>query len=274
MVHPIERLRYVARADGAGITRLVEAAAHALAAMGDADAGLVTGCRQMVDRHPAIGPMWWLTSRMLCAADPSREAWRAIEDLESDETSRVLAAALPEEAVVVVLGWPEITSDALHRRGDLRVRIVDALGEGGQLALSLEAAGLVAADIPESGVGAAAADADVVLLEALAVGPTGLVAVAGSRAAAAVARHAGVRVWAVVGEGRMLPGRMWDALLGRLDASGEPWEAEDEVLPLDLIDTVVGPWGTAAPRDALKHTDCPVAAELFKGVYAPGTFRR
>jgi hypothetical protein len=131
-----------------------------------------------------------------------------------------------------------------------------------------------AVDVPEPGVGAAAADADLVVLEALAVGPTGVVAVAGSRAAAAVARHAGTPVWAVAGVGRMLPSRMWDALLGRLDARGDPWDVEDEVIPLDLVDLVVGPWGTGTPDEALTHTDCPVAAELFKGVYAPGTYRR
>ena len=274
MVHPIERLRYVARADGAGVTRLVEAAAHALAAMGDTDAGLVTGCRQMVDRHPAIGPLWWLTSRMLCAADPSREAWASVEVLENDPTPRVLASALPEDAMTLILGWPEIASDALHRRGDLRVLVVDALGEGAHLAHSLEGVGVLAVDVPEPGVGAAAADADLILLEALAVGPTGLVAVAGSRAAAAVARHAETPVWAVAGEGRLLPARMWEALLGRLDARGDPWDADDEVVPLDLVDVVVGPWGSGTPAEALTHIDCPVAAELFKGVYAPGTYRR
>jgi hypothetical protein len=273
-VHPIERLRYVARADGAGVSRLVEAAAHALAAMAPEEAALVTGCRQMVDRHPAIGPLWWLASRMLCSDDPGKEAWAAVEVLDADRTSKVLADELPEEAVAVVLGWPEIASDALHRRGDLRVRVVDALGEGSHLAASLEAAGLDAVDGPEPGVAAAAADADLILLEALAAGPTGLVAVVGSVAAAAVARHAGVPVWAVVGEGRLLPARVWEALLGRLDARGEPWDVEDEVVPLDLVDLIVGPWGAAAPGDALSHTDCPVAAELFKGVYAPGTFRR
>ena len=278
MVHPIERLRYVARADGAGVSRLVEAAAHALAAMGASaagdDAALVTGCRQMVDRHPEIGPMWWLASRMLCADDSSREAWATVEALDADETNRVLAGVLPEDAVTVVLGWPELASDALHRRGDLRVRVIDVLGEGSHLVRSLVAAGVDAVDVPDTGLGAAAADADLILLEALAFGPTGLVAVSGSRAAAAVARHAGAPVWAVVGEGRLLPGRMWDALLGRLDSHGEPWEEEYEVLPLDLVDVAVGPWGTGTPADALTHTDCPVAAELFKGVYAPGTFRR
>ena len=272
-MHPIERLRYVARADGAGVSNLVEAAARALAGLDDDHAALVTGCRQMVDRHPTVGPMWWLTSRMLCGDDPRHEAWEVVESLDADPTPRELAAALPEEAVVVVLGWPELTAQALHRRGDLRVRAVDALGEGAPLADTLAEAGLDAVDVPEPGVGAAAADADLVLIEALAVGPDGLVAVAGSRAAAAVARHSGRQVWVVAGAGRMLPGRLWEALLGRLDLGGEPWDAAEEVIPLDLVDRVVGPWGASATAEALTHVDCPVAPELSKGVYAPGTYR-
>jgi hypothetical protein len=273
LVHPIERLRYVARADGAGVGDLVEAAARALAGLEEDQPGLVTGCRQMVDRHPTIGPMWWLTSRMLCAGDPRKEAWEVVEALDADRTPRQLADALPDEAAVLALGWPELTARALHQRGDLRPRVVDALGEGGALAGALGDAGMAAVEVPETGIGAAAGDVDVVLLEALAVGPTGAVAVAGSRAAAAVAHHAGRQVWVVAGEGRLLPGRLWEALLSRLDAQGEPWDAAEEVVPLDLVDAVVGPYGRVPAADALQRTDCPIAPELFKGVYAPGTYR-
>ena len=272
-VHPMERLRYVARADGAGVASLVEAAARALAGLGDDYAGLVTGCRQMVDRHPSVGPMWWLTSRMLCGDRPRDEAWAVVEALEADPTSRELASALPQDALAVVLGWPELTADALHRRGDLRVRAVDALGEGAALAGVLAEAGLDAVEVPEAGVGAAVADADMVVIEALALGPDGLVAVAGSRAAAAVARHAGLPVWAVAGAGRILPGRLWQALLVRLDARGEPWDEDEEFVPLGLVDVVAGPWGALSPAEALARTDCPIAAELSKGVFAPGTYR-
>jgi len=269
----MERLRYVARAGGAGVSGLVEAAARALAGLGDDHAGLVTGCRQMVDRHPTVGPMWWLTSRMLCADRPRDEAWAVVEALEADPTARELAAALPADAVTVVLGWPEVTAVALHRRGDLRVRAVDSQGEGGALAAALDAVGLDAVEVAESGTGAAVADADMVVIEALAIGPGALVAAAGSRAAAAVARHSGLPVWAVAGTGRLLPGRLWQALEARLDSRGDPWDADEEVVPLSLVDVVAGPWGVVAPDEVGVHTDCPVAPELSKGVFAPGTYR-
>jgi len=273
-MHPIERLRYVARAEGAGVSALVEAAARALVGLDDDHAALVTGCRQLVDRHPEVGPMWWLTSRVLCADDPAREAWEVTQALEADPTSEVLSRELPEEAVTVVLGWPEVAAGALHRRGDLRVRVIDALGEASQLVDSLARVGVDAVEVPESGVGAAVADTDLVLLDALAVGPGGALVPAGGRAAAAVARHAGRAVWLTAGQGRVLPGRLWDALVGRIEVRGEGWDADEEIVPLDLVDVVVGPWGRGAPAELMAHTDCPIAAELFKGVFAPGTHRR
>jgi hypothetical protein len=272
-VHPFERLRYVARADGGGPTRLTMAAARALAGLGHDHAGLVTGCRQMVDRHPGVGTLWWMSARLLTAEDPDREAWALSSALENDATPAILAAELPSDAVVVVLGWPELIAPALHRRADLEVLAVDALGEADALVSVLNSADVEAVVVPESGVGAAVTECGLVLLEALALGPDAMVAVAGSRAAAAVAVYAGVPVWAVVGEGRVLPAAMWNALARRLADSGDPWDAEAETVPLELVDQVVGPWGRGPVAAALEHTDCPVVPELFKGVFAPGTQR-
>ena len=57
-MHPIERLRYVARAAGEGSTLLACEAAGALAAFASDPAGLVTACRRLVDRQPTAGPIW------------------------------------------------------------------------------------------------------------------------------------------------------------------------------------------------------------------------
>jgi translation initiation factor 2B subunit (eIF-2B alpha/beta/delta family) len=196
--------------------------------------------------------------------DPAAEAWRAADELERDATAGALSAALPDDATVVVLGWPEQTSGALRRRGDVRALVVDAAGEGHGLVRRLEAAGVDARLVEEAGLGAAAAASDLVVLEASALGPGGLVATSGSRAAAAVARHAGVPVWAVAGVGRVLPARLWAALAGRLERAGEPWELVDEIVPLDLVDVVVGPAGAQPPADAVRRADCPVVPELLK----------
>jgi hypothetical protein len=57
---------------------------------------------------------------------------------------------------------------------------------------------------------------------------------------------------------------MWQPLSERAIGE-EPWDCDDEVVPLDLIDRVVGTKGPQSVADALRRTDCPVAPELFKG---------
>jgi len=264
-VHPIERLRYVARASGASHDVLVRETAGALSAFASDPSGLVTACRRIVARQPGSGPMWWLCARVLTAPDAMAEAWRAVEEMESDTASRELAHALPEGATVCVVGWPDLVADALVQRGDLEVLVVDAHGEGAGLVRRLEASEVDSVDIPPIGLGAAAADADLVLVEPSAVGSDEMLCVAGSRAVAATARHAGVPVWTVLGVGRLLPPRMWDALVARCDLT-EPWDADDELVPVDLVDRVVSAAGIEDPTDALRRIDCPVAGELLRGL--------
>jgi hypothetical protein len=271
-VHPIERLRYVARASGADQVVLVEETARALGAFTADPTGLVTACRRIVDRHPTSAPLWWLCARVLAAPDAGREAWDAVEEITQDPTPVELAHALPDSGTVCVVGWPEQVGEALPRRGDVVVLAVDALGEGSGLVRRLMAVGMDAVDVPTAGLGAAVADSDLLLIEALAVGPDSMLALSGSRAAAAVARHAGVPVWAVAGAGRILPARMWEALAGRLpERLREPWDLDEETVPLDLVDRVVGPTGSTSVADAIRRTDCPIAPELLRAGSAPGT---
>jgi hypothetical protein len=256
-MHPIERLRHVARTEGAGASVLVREAAGALACFGSDPQGMVIACRRLVERHPAIGPMWWLAAHVLAAGEPVAAAWRAADELDADTTAQRLAADLPDDATVLVLGRPELAAEAVRRRADLEVLVVDAAGEAAGLARRLRGAGVDALEVPDAGLGSAVAEADLVLLEAGALGHGGLVAVAGSRAAAAVARHAATPVWAVAGVGRALPDGLWDALVERLHAGEtEPWDRADEVVPLDLVDEVIG---VSAPS-------CPVAPELLKAL--------
>lgn len=265
-MHPIERLRYVARADGAGPSLLGRESAGALASFASDPVALVTACRRLVERHPTAGTVWWLAARVLTSG--ADDAWHAAEELEDDPTAGVLAAALPDDAAVLVVGWPEQTGEALRKRGDVEVLVADSLDRSGSaFSRRLRNADVDAYDIPDSGVGAAAADVDLVLLEATALGPTGFLAPTGSRAAAAVAHHAGVPVWVCAGVGRVLPGRLWDALVSRLEADGsDPWDRLDEVVPLDLADQVHGPRGATPAAEAPKRADCPVAPELLKPI--------
>lgn len=186
-----------------------------------------------------------------------------MQAIAEDRTARLLSRELPVEAAVCVLGWPDLVGGALRLRGDLRVLVVDVLGEGRHLVRRLSEQDSWVDEVAESGLGAAAASADVVLLETAAVGPEGFLAVSGSRAAAAVAQAAGVPVWLVAGRGTVLPGPMWDSLIERALGMVEAWEADEEVVPLALVDRVAGPNGLVSVSEAVSITDCPVAPELF-----------
>lgn len=263
-MHPIERLRYVARSTGYPQRMVVTEAASALASFTSDPQGLVTACRRLVSRQPSSAPLVWLCARVLATGDPRAEIYEARNEIDDDRTSVELSHALPEDATVLVLGWPELVSEALPRRGDLEVLVVDLFGEGSGLVRRLVQSDVDAVEVPVAGLGAAAAEADVVLLEAGAVAPTEFLGVSGSRAAAAVARQAGVPVWLVAGVGRLLPERMWEPLRDRV-RTDEAWDADEEVVPLELVDRIVGPTGVQEVADALRRTDCPVVPELFKG---------
>jgi hypothetical protein len=264
-MHPIERLRYVARVGGGDPLLLAQEAASALAEVAaEGVAGLVPACRRLVERHPSNGMLWWLSARVLGADDPYHAARESAAALAGDRTARVVADSLPDDATVLVVGWPDLAADALRRRGDLEALVVDSGGEGGALVAHLgerESTSIV----PDRGVAAAAAVAGVVLLEALAAGPSGILAAPGSHAAAAVARNSSVTVWAVAGVGRVLPGSLWDAALSRTDAGGlEPWERPAELVPIGLLGPVVRPGGAVPAVEGLCEPDCAPAPELLR----------
>jgi hypothetical protein len=265
-MHPIEHLRYVARASGADPALVASEAADALAQMAAIEpAGLVPACRRLVERHLTSGPVWWLSARVLGADDQRAAAREAAALLDHDRTMSRLVEALPDGASVAILGWPDVIGDALRRRGDVEALVVDAGGDGSVLARRLVDAGGEAVLVPEGRVGSAAAVAELILVEACVGGPAGVLASPGSLAAAAVGAHLGTPVWAVAGVGRVLPERLWDALVARFDETGdEPWERPAELVPASLLTAVVGPDGLVTAPDGLAAATCPVAPELLR----------
>jgi hypothetical protein len=261
-MHPIERLRWVARAPDADVSLATAEAAAALAEFAADPAGLVIACRRLIERRPACGPLWWVASRVLCALDPGVEADRAAADLERDPTASLLAADLPGGAVAVA-GWPEQVAQALRLRARRSERhrsepspdrvLVVGDRSAWRLADWLESAGVDARLVPAEQAAKAGRRCVLALLEALAVGPAGFVADAGSEALARAAREASRPVWLVAGVGRRLPAPLYDALLSGVQS--RPAGAGVEILPLDLVDEVIGP----APAPA-----CPIAAELLR----------
>ena len=225
---------------------------------------LVTACRRMIDRQPGIAPLWWLGARLLTAADPAVEIQVVLGELADDATVRELEFAIPADATVCVIGWPDMVGEALLRRGDLRVLVVDAHREGSGFAARLVQADVDCDDVPVEGMAQAMAASDIVILEASAACPTEVLAVSGSFAAAVLARRLDVPVWLALGVGRLLPAEMYTALVARAGLDDEPWRQDDERLPADLIDVVIGGSGVGAAAAALRDVACPVAPELMK----------
>jgi hypothetical protein len=259
----MERLRDIARTRSVEHGLLTQESAAALAALAEDPGGLVMACKRLVERHPTAGPLWTLCARVLTAGEPRTEAWRVLTEVDEDPSAGHLAEALPEGATITVVGWPELAARALPPRGDVEVLVVDALGEGSQLAHRLRRLDVASVEVPEGGTAAAVVASDVVVLEALATGPDAFLAPVGSRAAAAVARHAGVPVWLVAGACRALPGPLWDVVAARLPTGVDAVDAESELVPLDLVDVVVGPEGSATGTDLARRSDAPVAPELL-----------
>src|SRR4051812_47904986 len=167
-VHPIERLRYVARSHGGDQRLLVRETAGALRGLGLDPAGLVVACRRIVERHPTSGPLWWLCSSVVAAPAPFEVAARLADRIEDDPTPEVLIDALPADATITLLGWPDLAGEAVLRRGDAIVLAVDIADEGGAFVRRLQRNDVEAEIVEPAGLAAAVLSSDVVLIEALA----------------------------------------------------------------------------------------------------------
>ena len=262
-VHPIERLRYVARARGADAESLVRETAGALRGLGLDMAGLVVACRRIVERHPTSGPLWWLCARMLTSADPLAAGRSAVGEMEHDRTVDELTAALPDGATVVTIGWPDLTGMALARRGDVRVLAVDAGHQASSFVQRLERVDVACELVPTEAAAIAVAAADLVLIEADALDGTRIVAATGSALLGAVAPLHGTPVWCVAGCGRRLPSPMIDAIVERVAQHAiDPWSREVEAVPAAPVAYVVGPTGRRPASDV--RAECEMAPELLR----------
>ncbi|NND74157.1 MAG: hypothetical protein HKN44_04040 [Ilumatobacter sp.] len=271
-MHPIEHLRYVARAQGADPASLVEETAHALGALRFDPAGLVVACRRIVQRHPFTGALWWLCATVATSAEPFDAVWEAADRIRSDRTGAELAAALADDATVVTIGAPGVIGDGLVRRGDVRVLALDAGHTATSFVRRLERHDVDYEPVDAGAAGAVTRTADVVLIEALAVDGTRVVAPIGSSTIAASATAWGTPVWLVAGTGRRLPSPMLDHMVGQVAALTDPdgdcpldaWELDVEVLPTSLLTSVVGPHGRMPMGPSATAAECAMAHELLR----------
>ena len=242
---------------------MVAETAAALRGLGLDAAGMVGACRRIIERHPTSGPLWWLCARVLTAPDAFAAARQAVDEMDGDSTADHLVGLLPADAVVAVLGWPEIAADVLIRRGDLSVLAIESGDRSGGFIRRLERADVDVEEIASDQLGSAVASADVLIVEAAAVGSDSALMTSGHLAAAAVAYCSEVPVWAAVGVGKRLPEPLWMAMLGQLAETGEPWQLDHEIVPLTLISHLVGPDGMTERPSDFGQPECPVAYELM-----------
>jgi hypothetical protein len=141
-VHPIERLRFVARAQGVPGAVLASEAAGALMSFGGDPAALVAACRRVLSRQVSCGPLWWVCSRLLTAEDVREAARECIRALESDTTGVALSLALDLREIDPDPSEEDLSDDDPGGPGALdgpdRPVLVPALaaGEGGAIVSS------------------------------------------------------------------------------------------------------------------------------------------
>lgn len=258
-MHPIERLRWIARADDEAIAALAAEAAWTLSELAlDEPAAVVTACRRLVESHLSLGPLWWVAASMLVASDPDETAHQAVDELLSDPTADRLAEALCdrlEEGAIVVVACPaETVLEAVPQLTCAFVRLVGTPMRSKSRS-SQETFGF-ANQFELGEADEAVEDASVVLVEALAAGSGGVIVPAGTGALADAAMRASVPLWAVVGAGRMLHAQLLAEMLRRGDGAFE-------LIGPGAIEAVVGPSGLGTATEGLGRQSCPAAPELL-----------
>lgn len=266
-MHPIEHLRYVARAQGADPTSLVEETAHALGSLHFDPSGLVVACRRIVERHPFTGALWWLCASVVTSAEPFEAVWELADEMRNDATGAELAAVLPDDAVIVTIGAPDVIGSGLIRRGDVRVLALDAGYTATSFVRRMERYDVDVDPVDSGLAGVAVRHADVVLVEALAVDSGRAIVPVGSSTIAAAAGAWGTDVWLVAGVGRRLPSGFIDAMVDKIDTLAEgsdPWDLDVEALPTSMFTHVVGPLGRVPMGPPAIIAECSMAPELLR----------
>jgi len=259
-VQPFERLRAIAR-HGGDDRLLVAEAADCLGEFDDDPAALVVTCRRLLHHHPERAPLWWLCARVLAAPEPSEAAWDAEAIVRDDHTADRLSGLLPFPAdhPVAVLGWPEVSGAALALRPDLEVLVVREGGvdERWRARLARSDASARPVDLVET----VALEPSHLLVEVAGAGPEQLLVREGTADALATLARPGLLLWMVAGAGRVLPARLFDAMVRTL---GDPQDHGLELLDVQVADRIAGPTGLVRPEQLARRVDCPVAPELLR----------
>jgi len=195
--------------------------------------------------------------------------WELAEQIRTDRTASELAGALPDECDVVTIGDPSVIGSGLARRGDVRVLALDIDHSATSFVRRLERYDVDYEPVDAGAAGAVTRAADVVLIEAMAMDETRIVAPSGSSTISAAASAWDTPVWVVAGVGRRLPTAFIDAMVDQRAAladAQDDWTLDVEIVPTRLVSHVVGAGGVMPMGPPAARAECPVAAELLRNV--------
>ncbi|MEY4128795.1 MAG: hypothetical protein RIS81_544 [Actinomycetota bacterium] len=257
-MHPIEHLRYVARARGADPVSLVRETAAALSGLGHEPAGIVLAARRIVQRHPTCGPLWWLCSHVLGALDPFAAMRDCEEEIKNDSTIKSLRDAVPQDAVVCVVGWPTTVLNALAPRGDVKLFVVESNGDGDAAVERLISMDVDATLVQFEELSRVVGSCDILIIESLSAGPTEVLCSSGSHAVAALGYCLQKPVWLVTACGTRLPAPLWSAM-----TSGEAIN-EVDLMSLRLFSRVISKDGISDDMSQPLVAECPPTTELLR----------
>ena len=260
MGSPFEWLRSIARSRGDNDHLAVEALS-ALGALAHDPAQLMVACRRVLAHHPSHGALWWTASRLLAAPDVDAAFRETYEHLTNDRTAARLRDALPfvdDGKTIATIGFSGAIAEALEARFDVEVlAIVDeddrvacrrAEERAGLIdAWQLNDLGAVLLLIPAHAVCTDRAIVNVEVLDAFTEAPT-------------------LPTWLVASAGRIVPNRLFDAMVAALRAAGSNDVDNERLAVIDLgrIETVVTSDGLDSPIDLKSRISCPIAPELLR----------
>lgn len=264
-MHPIEHLRYVARAHGADPVEVALGAADALMGVARDPGATLVSARRLVEHHPSNAPLWSVCATAVTSMEPYAAVDSLAQDISTDPVAGHLADALDDVDTIVMVGWSGHVVDALVRRGHMHVLVVDSLGDGQDALRHLSRRDVSCELVAPEGLASAAEAADATVIAALAVGDEASLCPGGSLAVAAVAYCAERPVWMVASRATRLPRALFDAMVAGLRDRPDPWASGVDLVPHALVGTAFTPTG----RDETAHglgsmTVCPPADELLR----------
>jgi hypothetical protein len=104
-MHPIEHLRYVARAHGADPVEVAMGAADALAGISRDPAAALVAARRLVEHHPTNAPLWSVCAHAVTSMDPYRDVDDVARRIANDATATHLVDALDGASTICMIGW-------------------------------------------------------------------------------------------------------------------------------------------------------------------------